>query len=65
MAHPNQLRTYDGIVHAPGLTSALACNGRVAASQFVVDNNAMVTCLWCITGNKEPSLRWFKWGDGT
>jgi hypothetical protein len=64
MAHPNQLRTADGVVHAPGFTTALACTGRIASSQYEIANDAIVTCLWCIAGTQEPDLRWFKWGDG-
>lgn len=65
MAHPNQIRTGDGVVHAAGLTVALACHRRTAKTQREVDNDAAVTCLWCISGMRDPELRWFKWGDGT
>ena len=68
----HRIRTPCGVVHAPGYEleaggaiSYLACGGRVAASQVEGAGNAVVTCLWCVTGHKADNLRWFKWGDGT
>jgi hypothetical protein len=68
MYHDRCIRTYDGVVHAPGLSSEgmILCNGRVAASQFEsAERDSVVTCLWCLTRIRAPDLRWFKWGDGT
>lgn len=56
------------VVHAKGsvLQSMLLCGGRVASSNMrTVFDGRPVTCFWCITRTYEPTLRWFKWGDGT
>lgn len=55
------------VVHAVNpTTGAFACNGRHAASQTEpVVEPQVVSCLWCLTGQKGDGIRWFKWGDGT
>ncbi len=66
MAWPNKVRTECGVVHAPGLSTALACRGRISSYKSNnVSDDVPVTCLWCISGMADDNLRWFKWGDGS
>jgi hypothetical protein len=63
MAWPNQMRTRDGVVHAPGYVYELQCQGRTVRSQREEANGALVTCLWCLVGVIAADLQWFDEGD--
>lgn len=54
-----------GVIHGVGVASlGLACGGRIASSQAEpAYPPAVISCLWCLTGTRDPWLRWFKWAD--
>ena len=54
----------DAVVHLADLTriNIAACKGGFSRSSVMyVDDDALVTCFWCILGEDGSGLRWYDW----